>query len=198
MSSGLRGVRVPRTALLIVIAAAVAVAPAYAAKAKPTPAPVESSTYPDPTKAALQGGCLVDPWPAAPSKNSTAVAKAIFAHKFASAWTYVHPKLQKAISESKWESCQKRNPVASPGVKIRQVKIADSKPVPMSLPLLGKQKIRAVTVWILFSVSGSQQIATQYAYWVQDKGNWKMVWLPDQYSLYKSGKCDTGQTRGLY
>src|SRR5207244_451462 len=150
-------------------------------------------------KAAAQGGCLVDPWPSGPSKFSQAVAKAAFTHNYASVWGYLHPKLQKAVSESAWQSCQKHNPIASPGVKIGSVRVADSKPVPIALPLLGKQKIRAVTLQVLVTVGGGgQQVAIEYAYWVQDKGNWKAVWLPDVYSLYKSGKCDSGTQRGLY
>jgi hypothetical protein len=154
---------------------------------------------PDLAKAVAQGGCLIDPWPSGPSKGSQAVAKAIFGHKYTTAWGYIHPKLQKAIPESAWLSCQKKNPVASPGVKIGQVRIADSRGVPIALPLLGKQRVRTVLLQVLFTTPGSgQQVAVQYAYWVQDKGNWKAVWLPEQYQAYKSGRCDSGPQRGLY
>jgi hypothetical protein len=170
-------------------------ASALAASSK---APVTNCAHPQ--MAAMQGGCVLDPVPSAPSTYSQALAKAAFAHDYAGIWSYLHPKLQSAVSEKSWENCQKRNPVASPGIKIKQVKIADSRRVPMTLPLLGKQKTRAVTVWVLFTAPGldGQQIAIQYAYWVQDRGNWKAVWLPEVYSTYKSGKCDSGQQRALY
>jgi hypothetical protein len=142
----------------------------------------------------------MEPWPSQPNKFSQAVAKAAFTRNYTAVWGYLHPKLQKAISETSWQNCQKRNPVASPGVKISSVRIADSRGVPTSLPLLGKQKLRTITLQVLFTApgGGGQQIAIQYAYWIQDKGNWEAVWLPEQYSTYKSGKCDTGTTRGLY
>jgi hypothetical protein len=188
--------RTPRTFLIVVLAAAAGAASALGASGAKT----ASSACPDPNKAAEQGGCLIDPWPSGPSKNSTAVAKAAFARQYTAVWNYLHPKLQQAVSESAWQSCQKRYPLSSPGVKIKSVRVADSKPVPVSLPLLGKAKIRAVTLQVLFTTpaSASMQVALEYAYWINDKGNWKAVWLPDTYDLYKSGKCDSSQTRGLY
>jgi hypothetical protein len=198
MFYGLRGMRALTGILVVVVAAAAMTASALAGRTGGLNA--SAAPCPDPAKAAAQGGCLVDPWPSAPNKLSQAVAKAAFTHNFTAIWSYLHPKLQKAISETAWQSCQKRNPIASPGVKIGKVSIADSKPVPIVLPLLGKQKLRAITLQVLFTApgGGGQQIAIEYAYWIQDKGNWKAVWLPEVYSLYKSGKCDTGTTRGLY
>ena len=79
-------------------------------------------------------------------------------------------------------------------------KVADSKQVPVVLPVLGKSTIRAVTLQVLFTspAGNGLQIALEYAYWVKHKGKWSAVWLPETYDLYKSGKCDTSQTRGLY
>jgi hypothetical protein len=85
-------------------------------------------------------------------------------------------------------------------VKIHSVKVADSKPVPISLPLFGQVKLRMVTLQVLFSTRAASgtQAALEYAYWLNSKGKWTAVWLPDTFQLYKDGKCDTGQTRGLY
>jgi hypothetical protein len=145
-------------------------------------------------------GCLLNPWPSGPSKGSAAVAKAAFTHNYATVWSYLHPSLQKAVSQSKWQACQKKYPLSSPGVKIKSIKVADSEPTPITVPLLGAQTVRTVTLQVLFTTPASKgtQAALEYAYWVQDKGNWKAVWLPSQFQLYKSGQCDTGETRGLY
>src|SRR3954468_1806151 len=158
----IRGLKGMTRILWFVLAAAVLCPTALAAK--PTP---KGFTCPTPSA----DGCLVDPWPSKPNAFSRAVATAIFTHNFAGAWRYLHPKLQQAISQQKWTNCQKRNPVASAGVKIGQVRVADSKPVPTSLPLLGKRQMRAITLQVLFKAPGSsaQQIAIQYAYWIQDK-----------------------------
>jgi hypothetical protein len=193
-----RAMRAVKTFTVVFFSAAVVAASALAAQA----AGLKGSDEPCPdlAKAVAQGGCILDPWPGAPSKFSQVVAKAAFTHNYDTVWKYLHPTLQKAVSESSWQACQKKYPLSSPGVKIGRIRVADSKPVPTVLPLLGKRKMRAITLQILFTApgNGAQQVALEYAYWIQDKGNWKAVWLPDTYQLYKSGKCDTTQTRGLY
>ena len=73
-----------------------------------------------------------------PSKFSAIVAKAAFTHDYDTVWTYLNPSLQTAVSQKKWQACQKRYPLSSPGVKIKSVKVADSRPVPISLSLFGK------------------------------------------------------------
>ena len=96
--------------------------------------------------------------------------------------------------------CQKRYPLSSPNVKIKSVRVADSRPVPISLSPFGKVKLRMVTLQVLFTspASSSEQAALEYAYWLNSKGKWTAVWLPATFDLYKSGKCDTSETRGLY
>jgi len=159
-----------------------------------------ASSCPKPLKAAALGGCLVDPWPKDPSKYSTIVAKAAFTHDYATVWKYLNPSLQGAGSQKRWQACQKRYPLSSPGVKIRSVKVADSRPVPVSLPPFGNVKLRMVTLQVLFTspVSKTEQAALEYAYWLNSNGKWTAVWLPSTFELYKSGKCDTGELRGLY
>ena len=124
----------------------------------------------------------------------------MFAHGYGTVWSYLHPVYQKAVSEARWRACQRTNPVAAPGVKINKVNVADSRLVPVVLPLLGHKNIREVTLQVLFTSSASNglQVALEYAYWVKEKGKWVAVWLAPTYSLYKSGQCDPAATRGLY
>jgi hypothetical protein len=196
MARGFRVRAAPRTFLIALVGAAAFVAasvPASAGAAGPA-APTTECPKPSPD------GCLADPWPSGPSKNSAAVAKAAFTHDYTKVWKYLHPSLQKAVKQASWQACQRRYPLSSPGVKIKSVRVADSKPTPFSLPLLGPQQVRTVTLQVLFTspAAKGEQVALEFAYWVKDKGNWVAVWLPDQFNLYKSGKCDTGETRGLY
>jgi hypothetical protein len=143
-------------------------------------------------------GARMEPWPVIPSQYSTAVAKAAFTHNYATVWGYLHPSLQKAVSQSSWEGCQKKYPLASPGVKINSVKVADSKKLPVVLPLLGHTTMRVISLQVLFTTSGTEQAALEYAYWVKYKGKWEAVWLPETFALYKAHRCDTSQGRGLY
>ena len=184
--------------LIVAVAAAGSAASGLAAHTRLTAAP---ASCPNVAEAAAQGGCLLDPWPGVPSAYSTAVAKAAFAREYGTIWGYVAPIYQKAVSESRWQACQKQNPVAPPGVKIKSVKVADSKSVPVVLPLLGQVTVRTVTVQIVFTRVGSgEQIALQYAYWIKNpQGKWFAVWLPAVYTKYKNGNCDAGgPARGLY
>ncbi len=150
--------------------------------------------------AAPAPGSLADPWPALPLKYSTIMAKAAFKHDYETVWSYLSPTYQSAVSQSRWLACQKQNPVAPPGVTIKSVKVADSTRVPVNLPLLGHQSLRQVSLQVLFSRGGSQQIALAYAYWIKNnKGKWVAVWMPPVYAKYKSGGCDPlGPARGLY
>jgi hypothetical protein len=184
-----------RTFVVVALAAAVVAAAASASRtAKP------NAQCPNPNQAAAQGGCLLDPWPADPSKFSAIVAKAAFKHDYATVWKYLNTTLQGSVSQKHWTACQRRHPLSSPGVKIQSVKVADSKPVPITLSPFGQVKLRMVTLQVLFTspAGGGQQAALEYAYWLNSKGKWSAVWLPDTYQLYKSGKCDAGQLRGLY
>jgi hypothetical protein len=187
--------RVLWTFAVVALSAALAVAAASASRtAKP------NAQCPNPGQAAAQGGCLVDPWPKDPSKYSAIVAKAAFKHDYDTVWKYLNTTLQGSISQKHWTACQRKYPLSSPGVKIQSVKVADSKPVPVALPPFGQVKLRMVTLQVLFrspAASGTQA-ALEYAYWLNSKGKWTAVWLPDTYQLYKTGKCDTSQTRGLY
>src|ERR1051325_8272900 len=138
--------------------------------------------------------------PKIPSDYSRAVAKAMFAHGYDTAWSYLHPLFQKAVSEARWRTCQRTSPVAPPGVKISKVNVADSRVVPIRLPLLGLKSTQQVTLQVLFTSSAGNglQVALEYAYWVKEKGKWFAVWLAPTYELYKAGECGTPLARGLY
>jgi hypothetical protein len=146
------------------------------------------------------GGCLVDAWPTDPSNYSAIVAKAAFTHDYNTIWKYLNPTLQGAVSQKHWTACQKHNPLSSPNVKIKSIRVADSRPLPATVPPFGPVRLRMVTLQVLFTSpsAGGEQAAEEYAYWLNSKGKWTAVWLPATFDLYKSGKCDTGELRGLY
>lgn len=138
--------------------------------------------------------------PKIPSDYSRSLAKAMFAGGYDTAWAYLHPILQRAVSEARWRACQRTSPVAPPGVKISKLNVADSRLVPIRLPVLGLRNVEEVTLQVLFTSSASSglHVALEYAYWVEEKGKWFAVWLTPSYQLYKAGQCDTPLARGLY
>jgi hypothetical protein len=138
--------------------------------------------------------------PAVPTADSKTLAKAAFTGDYGTVWNFISPQYQSVVSHSHWLSCQTKNPVAPPGVKINRVAIAESGNVPMSLPQFGSQRVFEVQMQVLFTRGGNQSAALVYAYWFHNTQNkWVAVWLPAVYTKYKSGACDpAGPSRGLY
>jgi hypothetical protein len=138
--------------------------------------------------------------PTLPSTYSKALAKASFTHDYDTVWGYLHPTLQKAIDEGRWKACQRKYPVAGRSLTINKINVADSKNVPVVIPLLGNVNVRVVSLQVLYTTPGAgMQAALTYAYWRKVGKKWYAVWLPETYALYKGGKCDTSiGTRGLY
>src|SRR5262245_41104378 len=74
--------------------------------------------------AALAAASAMGKMPEFPTKNSKTLAKAAFTQDYNTVWNYISPQLQSAVSHSKWLSCQKKNPVAPPGVTINKIAVA--------------------------------------------------------------------------
>jgi hypothetical protein len=147
------------------------------------------------------GGYLVSPWPPAASQLAKELAKASFARKYETLWGYLHPADQKAVSQSHWQHCQGAHPAAPPSVSIRKVSIANSAPVPVTLPLLGHKTVREVQLQIQFTTPAASgtQYALEYTFLLKQGSKWLAVWLADEYAALKAGRCyQTPQGPGLY
>jgi hypothetical protein len=138
--------------------------------------------------------------PAVPIAGSKVVAKAAFSNDYNTIWTFISPQYQSAVSHPHWLSCQKKNPVAPPGVRLDRIVVAGSEDIPMRLPQLGAQTVFEVQMQVFYTRQGSQGLALVNVYWFHNGQNkWGIVWLPSIYAKYKSGGCDVaGPTRGLY
>ena len=186
--------------------AATAAGATHAKLAKPAPAKCINEYQTDQTNAeadacaAAAAASAMIKNPAIPTANSKTLAKAAFTGDYSTVWNFLSPQYQSAVSHSHWLSCQKKNPVAPPGLVINRIAIAESGNVPMSLPKFGDQQVFEVQLQVLFTRAGSESAALVYAYWLHNAaGKWVAVWLPSVYSKYKSGGCDpAGPARGLY
>jgi hypothetical protein len=137
------------------------------------------------------GGEPVVALPPVAAQLAKNIAKASFARKYPAVWTYLHPSYQEAVSQAHWQRCQGAHPAAPRSVKVTRVDIATFSQLPTSLPLLGKQKIEEIQLQVQFrspAASGSQY-AVEYTFWLKQGNTWHAVWLPDEYSAYKTGKC---------
>ena len=153
------------------------------------------------TESGPVGNYVSSVWPPVASQLSKNVAKASFARAYDTVWPYLHPAYQKAISQSRWRGCQRSHPAAPTGVTIQKIAVVGSSKVPVKLPLIGASSVQAVTLRIQFTspATSGTQYGLEYTYWIKQNGKWLAVWLPDEYSSYKSGKCYlTPQGPGLY
>jgi hypothetical protein len=146
------------------------------------------------------GGYLAVPYPKEAAQLAKNVAKASFARKYKDVWTYLHPTLQKAVSQTHWQRCQGSHPAAPPSVKVQRVAVASAQKLPTKLPLLGKQSIQEIQLQVQFTRPGQgTQYAIEYTFWLQQGKTWHAVWLTDEFSALKAGKCYISpQGPGLY
>ncbi|MBV8079959.1 MAG: hypothetical protein JO186_06225 [Actinobacteria bacterium] len=137
------------------------------------------------------GGYLANPWPVQAAANAKAVAKASFARNYSTVWSYLHPTYQKAVSQSHWQNCQGAHPAAPKSVTITKVSIADATKLPTKLPLLGTQNIQEIQIQVQFKNPAAQgtQYAVEYTFWLKQGNKWQAVWLPDEFTAYKTGHC---------
>jgi hypothetical protein len=138
---------------------------------------------------------------AAVNGTAQAMANAVVAHQYDVVWNYVYLPYQKVISKSRWETCQRQNPVIPPGVKIIRVAVAQTNRIPSVVPQIGLTHIQDVQLQIVFNrpPDTTTEAVAVNGYFVKYKGKWAAVWLQDVYNSLVSGKCNTSTaTRGLY
>jgi hypothetical protein len=137
--------------------------------------------------------CAGQAQPAAdlPAVFTVRLAKAAFAHDYATVWSYLHPALQKAVSQSQWRRCEQQRLAAASGFVIRRVALSRVRRVPSRVPLLGNVMIEDVAVQVLYSQRGSKQLNATVASadWVKYKGRWRTIWPAPVYRAYKAGRC---------
>jgi hypothetical protein len=130
-------------------------------------------------------------WPAVAAQLAKNIARDSFSHDYARVWRYLHPAYQKAISESHWQSCQKRNPTVPRGITITRVAIAQASEVPVELSILGRQNVQEIQLYVQYKSTTltGQQAAVLYTFWLRHGTTWTAVWLGDEYAAYKAGRC---------
>ena len=130
-------------------------------------------------------------WPAVAAQLAKNIAKDSFAHDFARVWTYLHPAYQKAVSQSRWQACQRAHPAAPRNITITRVAVAQASELPVKLSLLGAQKVQEIQLYVQYRAAGlaGPQAAVLYTFWLKQGKRWSAVWLSDEYAAYKAGRC---------
>jgi hypothetical protein len=168
----------PLLACLFAAAAAAAVGPVAGAKPRPT-----AGSGAEPMHTAV--------WPAVAAQLAKNIARDSFAHDYSRVWRYLHPTYQKAVSESRWQRCQRSHPAAPRTVQVTKVSVASATELPVQLSLLGKQNVQEIQVLVQFKTAAASpaQAAILYTFWLKNGSTWTAVWLGEEYAAYKAGKC---------
>jgi hypothetical protein len=123
--------------------------------------------------------------------DSETIAKAVFSRHFSTVWNLIEPSYRKGINEAHWQGCVSQLVRQSGSYDLKSVKVAVTKRLHSTLPMLGAVVLIDVGLQVLYTEPGSKtlQAGELYAYWVKQKGKWHAVWLPSELNAYRAGKC---------
>ncbi len=136
-------------------------------------------------------------WPAVAAQLAKNIARDSFAHDYAGVWKYLLPAYQSAVSQSRWDSCQRSHPAAPPSVKITKVAVGSAQEVALDLSLVGRKNVQEIELLVEYKSPGVTQpkYAVVYTFWLKQANIWRAVWLGDEYKAYKSGHLLRGARR---
>jgi hypothetical protein len=130
-------------------------------------------------------------WPAVAAQLAKNIAHDAFAHDYARVWKYLLPAYQKAVSQSRWSSCQHAHPIAPASVKIAKVLVGSATDLPIDLSLVGHQSVQEIELIVGYTSppESALRYAVVYTYWLRQGAIWRAVWPSDEYRAYKTGTC---------
>lgn len=130
-------------------------------------------------------------WPAVAAQLAKNLANDALAHNYARVWKYLLPAYQKAVSQSRWSSCQRAHPLAPSSIKITKVLVANATDLPIDLALVGPQNVQEIELIIGYKTppAAALRYAVVYAYWLKQGAVWRAVWPSEEYRAYKAGTC---------
>ncbi len=130
-------------------------------------------------------------WPAVPAQLAKNIARDSFAHNYKGVWKYLLPAYQGAVSQSRWDSCQRSHPAAPPSVRITRVAVGSAQEIPIDLSLVGRKNVQEIELLVQYKGSGAAQAqyAVVYTFWLKQGNIWRAVWTSDEYESYKGGSC---------
>jgi hypothetical protein len=130
-------------------------------------------------------------WPAVAAQLAKNIARDSFAHDYPRVWRYLHPAYQRAVSQARWQSCQRSHPAAPRNITITRVAVAQADQLPVDLSLLGRQNVQEIQLYVQYNTPAlaGPQVAVLYTFWLKDGKAWTAVWPGEEYAAYKAGRC---------
>ena len=124
-----------------------------------------------------------------PRSLAVQVVKWNFLAQYGRIWELLHPRYQAVTTRTFWEACKRKN--APVGIRMQSIKALGSYPDTITLPLLGRIKVTAVTLELRYThpaIKGVQK-AGDTTYWIRYHGTWKGLWRLADYQAYSHHRC---------
>jgi hypothetical protein len=130
-------------------------------------------------------------WPAVAAQLAKNIARDSFAHDYARVWRYLHPAYQQAVSQARWQACQRSHPAAPRNITITRVAVAQANQLPIHLSLLGRQNVQEIQLYVQYKTPtlAGPQVAVLYTFWLKARKAWTAVWPGEEYAAYRAGRC---------
>jgi hypothetical protein len=113
--------------------------------------------------------------------------------QFGKVWDTLHPAYQRIAGRSFWQSCKVKqaNSLSAMGIEFDagSVHATDSFTDTITLPVLGRVNVTAVTLAAKFKLSGKVHSVTDTVNLTKVNGKWKGLWSPADYKAYKAHRC---------
>lgn len=112
--------------------------------------------------------------------------------QYGKVWATLHPRYRKVTTRAFWEGCQRKIAADRAGVEFRSVKVIETYPDRVTLPVLGSVRVTAVTVEAKVEYLGKARTITDTVYVTKVGSRWYGLWEPETYRAYKAKRCPTG------
>jgi hypothetical protein len=124
-----------------------------------------------------------------PRDLALAIAKWNLAGQYGRVWQTLEPRYRRVVPRPVWEACQRRNAKRLEGAQVSGVKVTDSYPDVITLPLLGRKHVVAVTSQATVEIAGQRRTVTGTSYYAKVGGRWYALWQPETFRAYKARRC---------
>jgi hypothetical protein len=109
--------------------------------------------------------------------------------QYGKVWPLLHPRHQHVTTRTFWEECQRRNARKSAGVEWLSIRATDAYADTISLPLVGRVRIVAVSMEAKIDYLGVKRTIRDTVYWAKVSGKWRGLWKPETYRAYQAHRC---------
>ena len=138
---------------------------------------------------------LVGPLSASPAKYDdvkrlqVALTWANIRGQYGKVWPLLHPRYQRVATRSFWEACQRKRARATAGVEWLSIRATDAYDDRVTLPLLGRVRVVAVSMEAKIDYLGTKRTIRDTVYWMKGGDEWLGLWAPETYRAYKAHRC---------